>query len=222
MNPGQQRPKVVLSGVTRLEDARFAAARGADYLAFDQDPASPRYVPPGGVREIMSWVMGPEPVGVFTDASPDDVNRTCAEAGFRLARLDGHEPPEACSAVEVPVIKTFRLTHDASAEQLRALLGVYRGAAAFFRLDTTTTSLWGGPGETDRFPKGSLSWRTVRDLAGDFDLVLAGALTAENVAEAAAAMRPYALDLGPSVEEAPGMMDFDRLGAFFDALPAPA
>jgi phosphoribosylanthranilate isomerase len=122
--------------------------------------------------------------------------------------------------VAVPVVKTFRVHHDASAEQLRALMEGYRSAAAFVRLDTTATSLWGGPGETDRFPKESLSWRTVRDLARDFDLFLAGDLAAGNVAEAAAAMRPYALDLGPSVEEVPGVMDFDRLGAFFDALRA--
>jgi phosphoribosylanthranilate isomerase len=206
-------PRTKLSGVTRLEDARFAAAMGVDYLGFDQDPASPRYVPPGAVREIMAWVMGPEPVGVFADARPDEVNRICDEAGFRLAQLDGHEPPEACAAVAVPVLKTFRVRHDASAEQLRALLEGYRSAAAFVRLDPTGTSLLGGSGE-------SLSWRTVRDLARDFDLFLAGALTPENVAEALATIRPYAVDVGPTVEEALGVMDFDRLGAFFDAFRA--
>ena len=213
-------PEIKLSGITRLEDARYAAAMGVAYLGFDQDPASPRYVPPEKVREVMGWVMGPEPVGVFTDQPPEEVNRACEAAGFALAQLDGHERPEDCAAVEVPVIKTFRVQHDASAEQLRALIGVYRDAAAFVRLDTTGTSLWGGPGETDRFPKESLSWRTVRALAADFDLFLAGALTGDNVAEAVAQMRPYALDLGPSLEAAPGAMDFDRLGAFFDAFRA--
>ncbi|HLT45895.1 MAG TPA: phosphoribosylanthranilate isomerase [Rubricoccaceae bacterium] len=206
-------PRISLSGITRLEDARFAAAMGADYLAFDQDPASPRYVPPERVREVMAWVMGPEPVGAFTDAPPEEVNRAVEAAGFRLVRLDGHEPPEACAAVAVPVVKTFRVRHDASAEQLRALVEVYRDAAAFVRLDTAGTGLWDGPGE-------SLSWRTVRDLARDFALFLAGDLTAGNVAGAVAAMRPYALDLGPSVEAAPGAMDFDRLDAFFDAFRA--
>jgi phosphoribosylanthranilate isomerase len=206
-------PKIKLSGVTRLEDARFAAAMGADYLAFDQDPSGPRYVPPEHVKAIMAWVTGPEPVGVFAHVPPDEVNRACAEAGFRLAQLDGHEPPEACAAIAVPVLKTFRVRHDASAEQFRALVEPYRGSAAFVRLDPTGTSLFGGPGE-------SLSWRIVRDLARDFDLFLTGALTPENLAEAVATMRPYALDLGPSVEEAPGVMDFDRLGAFFDAFRA--
>ena len=214
--------KLKLSGVTRLEDARYAAAMGVDYLAFDQDPASERYVPPERAREILEWVVGPAPVGVFTDASPDAVNRTCAEVGFRFAQLDGHEPPAACDAVVVPVIKTIRVSHDASAEQLGALVAPYSRAAALVRLDTTPTSLWGGPGETDGFPKESLSWRTVRALAADLDLVLAGDITGANVAQTLATMQPYALDLGPSIEAEPGVMDFDRLGAFFDAFRAAA
>lgn len=206
-------PKIKLSGITRLEDARYAAAMGVSYLGFDQDPSSPRFIPPERVKEIMAWVMGPEPVGVFTDGSADEVNRACETAGFRLAQLDGHEPPEVCAAVTVPVVKTFQVQHDASAEQLRSLMAVYVEEAAYVRLDTTRTSLWGGPGE-------SLSWRIVRALATDFDLFLAGDLTADHVAEVVGAMRPFALDLGPSLEEAPGVMDFDRLGAFFDAYRA--
>ena len=206
-------PRIYLSGLTRLEDARFASAMGADYLAFDQNETSPRYAAPEQVRAIMAWVTGPEPVGVFEDAAPEDVNWACAEAGFRLARLDGHEPPEACAAVAVPVIKTVRLRHDASFEQFHALLAPYRGAAAAVRLDVTGTSLFGDGAE-------SASWRLIRDLARSFDLVLAGALTPSNVAEALALIRPSAIDVGPTVEEAPGVMDFDRLGAFFDAVRA--
>ncbi|MDX1418643.1 MAG: phosphoribosylanthranilate isomerase [Rubricoccaceae bacterium] len=208
-------PKIKLSGITRLEDARYASAMGAAYLGFDQDPESPRYVSPEQVREIMEWVKGPEPVGVFTDEAPETINRACETAGFRLAQLDGHEPPEVCGAVAMPVVKTVRVQHDASAEQLRSLTAVYAGVAPFTRLDTSRTSLWGGPGE-------SLSWRIVRALAADTDLFLAGDLTPDHVAEAVAAMRPYALDVGPSLEEAPGVMDFDRLGTFFDAFRAAA
>ncbi len=204
---------IKLSGLTRLEDARYASAVGADFLAFDQDPASPRYVEPRTAKEIIEWVVGPEPVGVFVDEPAEAVNARCAEAGFRLAQLDGHEPPEVCAAVAVPVIKTLRVRHDASAEQLRALLAPYRDAVDFVRLDAHGTSLLGGTGE-------SVNWRIVRELAAEFDLFLAGAITAENVAEAVEAMRPYAVDVGASVEEAPGVMDFDQLGAFIDAFRA--
>ncbi len=205
-------PRVKICGLTRLEDARYCAAVGADYLGFVQHPASPRYVRPAAAREIIGWVTGPEPVGVFVDREADEVVAACREAGFRLAQLHGHEPPEACAAVEaagIPVIKSFRVQHDASAEQLRALMEPYAGVARFVLLDTFHTSLWGGTGE-------SFNWRLARELAADRPLFLAGGISAANVAEAVR-MRPYALDLSSSLEENPGVKDFDKLAAFFDA-----
>ncbi|MFN3597185.1 MAG: phosphoribosylanthranilate isomerase [Rubricoccaceae bacterium] len=204
--------RVKICGITRLEDARYCAAAGADFLGFVQYDESPRYVAPPVAREIIDWVVGPEPVGVFVNASADDVNRACEAAGFRLAQLHGHEPPEVCAAIEVPVIKAVRVVNDASAEQIRALVAPYRDVADFVLLDTHHTSLWGGTGE-------SFNWRLARDLASDVDLFLAGGIGAGNVAEALR-MRPYAVDLSSSVEAAPGVKDFDKLGAFFDALRA--
>lgn len=216
-SPSQPRPPLsaprIKLGVARLEDARYAAAVGADYLGFEQDAADPRYVPPAVAREIVEWTVGPEPVGVFEDREAEEIIATCREAGFRLAQLDGHEPPEACAEIEAAgfaVIKSFRVQHDASSEQLRWLIEPYLDVARFIRLDTFSTSLWGGAGE-------SFNWRLARELAGDGDLFLAGDISSADVAEAVR-MRPFALDLSASLEEAPGVLDFDRLGAFFDAL----
>ncbi len=208
-------PRLQISGLTRLEDARYCAAMGADFLGFVQDPASPRYVPPGQAREIGEWVVGPEPVGIFGDATADEVVAACAAGGFRMARLDGMADPEACAAVEaagIPVVKTFPVRHDASAEQLRALLAPYAGHARYVRLDTEATSLWGADGE-------SVSWRLVAALRDEADVFLAGTVTPESLPEALR-MRPVALDVSTTVEEAPGVLDFDRLGAFFDAFHA--
>lgn len=205
--------KVKISGITRLDDARFCAAAGADFLGFVQHEASPRYVRPDVAREIVDWIAGPTPVGVFVDASADDVNATCARAGFRMAQLDGHEPPEVCAAIDVPIIKAVRVAHDASAEHVRAMVEPYLGVVDFVLLDTFHTSLLGGTGE-------SFNWRVARDLGAEVDLFLAGGISAANVAEAVATMRPYAVDLSSSVESAPGVLDLDTLAAFFDAVEA--
>ena len=205
--------KVKICGLTRLDDARFCAAAGADFLGFIQHEASPRYAEPALVREILAWVAGPVPVGVFVDASADDVNRRCAEVGFGMAQLHGHESPETCEAVEVPVVKAIHVQHDASAEQVHVLAAPYLGVVDFLLLDTHHTSLWGGTGE-------SFNWRVARGLAQEADLFLAGGVTAANVAEAVATMRPYAVDLSSSVESAPGVKDLDKLAAFFEAVRA--
>jgi phosphoribosylanthranilate isomerase len=205
------RTRVKICGVTLLEDARYCAGAGADYLGFVQHESSPRYVTPEIAAEIIGWLAGPEPVGVFEDAAPEHVNDICRRAGFRLAQLDGHETPEDCAAIEVPVLKTFRVRHDASTEQLRALMAPYHNAATYFRLDTSETSLWGGPGE-------SFNWRVARELAAEFPLFLSGALTAASVAQAIETMRPFAVDASASLEERPGVKDFDLLADFFEAV----
>lgn len=205
--------KVKICGITRLHDARFCAAAGADFLGFVQHEASPRFVRPDVAREIVDWIAGPTPVGVFVDADAETVNAMCERAGFRMAQLHGHEPPEVCDAVQVPVIKAIHVQHDASAEQVRALVVPYLDVVDFVLLDTHHTSLWGGTGE-------SFNWRVARELAGEVDLFLAGGISADNVAEAIQTMRPYAVDLSSSVESAPGEKDLDKLAAFFDALPA--
>jgi phosphoribosylanthranilate isomerase len=202
--------KVKICGITNLEDARYCAGAGADYLGFIQHPESPRYIAPADAKAIIEWLYGSEPVGVFVNADAETINSTCAEAGFALAQLHGHEPPEVAEAVEVPVIKAFRVQHDASSEQIRALMEDYRGVADYFLLDTHHTSLWGGTGE-------SFNWRVARELAADFPLFLAGGISAANVAEAVATMKPYAVDLSSSVEAEPGLKDFDKLADFFDA-----
>ncbi len=206
-------PLVKICGITRLEDARYCAGAGADFLGFVQHPASPRFIAPEKVRPIAEWLYGPAPVGVFVDASLEEMRAAIGAAGFTWAQLHGSEPPDVCAALGVPVIKAFRVMHDASAEQLYELMAPYRDAARFFLLDTYHTNLLGGTGET-------FNWRLARELSAEFPLFLSGGLGPDNVGLALDTVRPLGIDLSSSVESAPGVKDFDKLGAFFDAFHA--
>ncbi len=62
-------------------------------------------------------------------------------------------------------------------------------------------------------------WRRASQVEGR--VVLAGGLTAENVAAAAEAVRPWAVDASRSLEAAPGVKDHARVRAFVDAVRAP-
>ena len=216
IDPKDDRVRVKVCGITRLEDARFCAANGADYLGFIQLPDSPRYIDPRNAKEIMEWAVGPEPVGVFVNREAQDVIDTCEAGGFTHAQMHGHETPEACAAVReagLRVVKTVQVVSDAAAEQILAIAEPYREPADFILLDTHHTSLWGGTGE-------SFNWRLARQVAREFPLFLAGGINDTNVAEAIDTMRPYAVDLASSVEESPGVKDFDKMAAFFDAFHA--
>ncbi len=202
-------PKLKICGITTLEDARYCAGAGADFLGFIQYELSPRYIDPPRAREIIEWVQGPETVGVFVNESTDSVNRIAGEAGFSMVQLHGAETPDQCARIERPVIKAFRVVHDASPEQLRMLMEPYRDVVQYFLLDTFHTSLWGGTGE-------SFNWRLARYLAEDFPVLLAGGIDAGNLTTAVETMRPLGIDVSSSLESSPGVKDLDKLALFFE------
>jgi len=205
--------KLKVCGITELEDARYLAPLGVDYLGFIQHEESPRYAPPALAAEILEWVHGPTPVGVFVNDSADAINAAVDEAGFEMAQLHGEESPAVVEAVDVPVIKAVRVRHDASSDQLRAVFERYHNVADYFLLDTHHSSTWGGTGE-------SFNWRVARDLSSEYPIFLAGGIDADNVERAVMTMRPFAIDLSSSLEDDPGQKSFGKIDAFMDAFRA--
>ncbi|MFB3132491.1 MAG: phosphoribosylanthranilate isomerase [Rhodothermales bacterium] len=204
---------VKICGLTNLEDARFCAGAGVDFLGFIQYPKSPRYVTPEVAAAIIAWVYGPEPVGVFVNEDADTVNRVAEAANFALVQLHGDEPPELCARIERPVIKAFRIPREATVDQMRRQMEPYREHAAYFLLDTHHPTLWGGTGAT-------FDWQQARTLAAAFPILLAGGIRTENVEEAVRSVRPLGVDLSSSLEAYPGKKDLDKMTAFFDVVNA--
>ncbi len=202
--------KLKACGITELEDARYLAGAGANYLGFIQHDESPRYAPPALASDIIQWVHGPKPVGVFVNDGAATINAAVDEAGFELAQLHGEEPPHVVERVDCPVIKAIRVRHDASSGHLRTLFERYEDVTDYFLLDTHNSSVWGGTGE-------SFNWRMARELAQDYPVFLAGGIDADNVGRAIDTMRPFAIDLSSSLETAPGQKSFEKIDTFMDA-----
>lgn len=77
-------------------------------------------------------------------------------------------------------------------------------------MDAYHPALRGGVGQTG-------DWSLAATLAGQHRLLLAGGLTADNVAEAIAQVRPWGVDVASGVEAAPGRKDHGRVWAFVAA-----
>ena len=202
--------KLNICGITRLADARYCAAAGADYLGFIQHPDSPRYITPAAARDIIDWVYGPQAVGVFVDLTADEVNAAVEEAGFALAQLHGEEPPELCEEVSVPVVKAFRIGAGTTPEDVANFFERYRGAADYFLLDSRADGVHGGSGTT-------FDWSIAADAAGEHRTFVAGGLSASNVAAAVDAISPFAVDVSSSIEASPGIKEFEKIDAFLEA-----
>ena len=205
-----KRPRLKICGITRLEDARFCAAAGADLLGFIQHRDSPRYIDPDRIAEIVEWVYGPQTVGVFVNESASVVNEIVQRCGLSYAQLHGDETPEYCREIEVPVIKAFHVRQETQPQGLARDVGAFVGAATYALLDTHSDDVRGGSGRV-------FDWNLLGDLKLDLPFFLAGGISRENVSDAVQAVRPFGVDVSSSLERAPGIKDFDLLTQFFDA-----
>jgi phosphoribosylanthranilate isomerase len=200
--------RVKICGVTRWEDARFAAELGAAALGFNFYPPSPRYIEPRRaaeiVRQLPPFVVS---VGVFADEGNEGhVAAVAREAGVIAVQLRGPKLPATDGVLAgYPVILAVAVGEGFKPEELGRL------KASAFLLDAFDANLLGGTGKT-------FDWRLARDAKRYGTIILAGGLTPENVGQAIREVRPFAVDVASGVESAPGVKDRAKLRAFFAAV----
>lgn len=198
--------RVKICGITRAQDARLAARLGAAAVGFNFWNGSPRRIAPARARRI-GELLPPSVtrVGVFVDAALPEILRIVREARLDAVQLHGDEPRALAQALPVPVVRAFRRRGPESAPEL---LG-YPCAAVL--LDASVPAAYGGTGQL-------CDWEVAARVARARRLILAGGLGPHNLAQAVAAVRPYAVDLNSGVERAPGEKDPGKLRAAFAAL----
>jgi phosphoribosylanthranilate isomerase len=194
--------RVKICGITNVEDARHAAACGADALGFVFYAQSPRCLSPETAREIIAE-LPPfiTTVGLFVNETPERIRQIAGFCGLDILQLHGDEPPQQCLFPPYRVVKALRVKDAASL----ARRGEY--AVAALLLDAWVAGVYGGTGQ-------AFDWKLAAQVACEQPVILAGGLTAENVAEAVRAVRPYAVDVSSGVEAAPGKKDPQKVAEF--------
>src|SRR5437868_7730406 len=103
--------KVKICGLTRVEDALFAAECGADFLGMIFVAGSPRCIDVERAREIANAVRGrAKLVGVFRDAPTENVREIAEQVGLDFVQLHGSESDDDIVTIGVPVIKAINFT----------------------------------------------------------------------------------------------------------------
>ena len=204
--------KIKFCGITRLDDAELAVSAGAWAIGLIFWPRSPRRCDPGAAVDIAAAVKRrAEVVGVFVNATLDHVAQTADGVGLTMIQLHGEEGPaycgEAARRTGCKVIKAARVRGRADVQALVPFHTDYH------LLDSYTAEVPGGTGET-------FSWEMARAHRGRIPVILSGGLTPDNVADAIAAVQPYAVDVASGVELSPGRKDPEKLAAFAAAVRA--
>jgi len=191
---------VKICGISRAEDAVTAAEAGADFVGLIF-AASRRRVSEAQARGVVAALTDTEPrprtVGVFVNEDITEINRLADACGLDMVQLSGDEPWDNCRQIERPVFKVVHVTPATTSREILTELekGHMRPGEDSTRLllDTGSTNAYGGTGE-------SFDWSVAAEIARQIPLVLAGGLTPENVAEAVAFVKPWAVDVSSGVE----------------------
>jgi len=190
------RTRVKICGITRVQDASHAAARGADSIGLVFHQASPRIIEIEQALEIRR-ILPPfvSVTALFLDENEDWIAQVVHRLRPDCLQFHGRESPEICAAWDIPYIKAIPMGSTQNAVEYAAKFGSAQG----FLLDSNVAGRLGGSGDT-------FDWSLI-PADFDFPLLLAGGINAENVAAAIARIRPWGVDVSSGVETAKGIKD---------------
>jgi len=194
--------RIKICGITSKEDAAMAASFGADAIGINFYKGSRRYVPMSEAVPMVAAVRGKAiPVGVFVNELPEVIEEVCRRLRIEVVQLSGHEPPAVAQRLSFQRIKAV---HVRDGSELAAY-GSYPCEA--FLLDAAVKGEFGGTGK-------ALDWGKIGGIRPGKPWILAGGLTAGNVAAAIRASRPDAVDVASGVEIIPGKKDPMKVKVF--------
>jgi phosphoribosylanthranilate isomerase len=194
-------PIFKICGITRRTDALFAVREGATAIGMVFWPKSPRRVGTTVAAEIVAALPADVlTVGVFVNATIDEIRGVVNATGIRVVQLHGDEPPTYVDALGRPIFRSTTLDN---------VDGVRRNwpQDTTLLLDKADPIRRGGTGEV-------VDWSRAAHVARERRILLAGGLTAENIEEAIATVRPYGVDVSSGVEASPGVKDLEKVSQF--------
>lgn len=209
------RTRIKLCGFTRKEDVRAAVAAGADALGMIFFAKSQRAVTISQARALREEVPAfVNVVALFVNPEPDYVEEVIAKVSPDLLQFHGNESPADCERYGRRYIRAFRVGSPDLETREEVLAECRRYSSASAWLFDSYSAAYGGSGHGfDHSLLGSVI--TAPDAR---PMVLAGGLSADNVADGIRRLRPFAVDVSSGIEEAPGVKSADKIEQFVQAV----
>lgn len=197
--------QIKICGLTSVADAEAALALGVEAIGINLWSGSKRRCDPEVARAIArSAEARARTVAILVDPDPDEIARA-RDLGIDWIQLHGDEAGDLVRAALPRAYKAIRASGE---EGYRAALSA---PGIELMLDASVAGQRGGTGTL-------ADWSLAARIARARPLWLAGGLTADNVADAIAKVRPLGVDVASGVEIAPGVKDPAKLGCFVRAV----
>ena len=195
-----------ICGLRATAHVETAAKAGADFIGLVFAPSRRRVTIAEAAPLVRAAQGGPQVVGLFVNATAEEINRVADRLDLDMVQLSGDEPATIATAIERPLIKALR--GDGSSNEA-AWLAFAEHHSVPVLFDAHVPGSYGGTGV-------QADWQRAAELARCLPLILAGGLNPVNVAEAIARVRPFGVDVSSGVE-IDGTKDSATIEAFIAA-----
>lgn len=181
-----------------------------DWMGFIFFPRSPRHV-----SEVPTYLPKDcKRVGVFVNATTEDIANRIHTFGFHLVQLHGNETPEYLSSLRKAIgndVKIIKMIQIASVEDL-AKTHSYEGLVDYFLFETKCQG-YGGSGQ-------QFDWNILWHYTGKTPFLITGGIGAEDAEKVKAFHHPQfvGIDLNSRFETAPALKDVARIQNFIQII----
>ncbi len=213
------RVRVKVCGMTSPEQVQQLDDMGIEFTGFIFYPRSPRFVHRHMTAEEIKKIRGRiNKVGVFVNATAEEVLRTVDKCGLYLVQLHGDESPKVCEKIAdyITVVKAFRLAED---ENILWKIKDYQDVVDMFLFDTEGAG-YGGTGK-------KFNWELLKGLNIGKPFFLSGGITPADAEALKIFQREpvakdlFAVDINSKFEVVPGVKDIEKIGKFVKELSEP-
>ena len=212
-------PRIKVCGMTRLDQMHQLGDMGVQFAGMIFYHKSPRFV----MRhlkghEVKKAKLKVFKIGVFVNASYDEVMNHVDNFGLDMVQLHGDETPFFCLKLSnyISVIKAFRITDDCEVEWKTRN---YTADTDMFMFDTDGAG-YGGTGK-------KFNWSKLKGVNINKPFFLSGGIEPTDGESIKEFMRQpvakdlFAIDINSKFEISPGVKDMDKVRGFVKSLSAP-
>jgi phosphoribosylanthranilate isomerase len=205
--------RIKVCGMTNAEQVLQLDEMGVEFAGFIFYPKSPRYVyrfmPKAEIKKIKGKNINK--VGVFVNATIDEVLEAVDDCGLYIVQLHGDETPKYCEKIAnyVTVVKAFRLRED---DNVLWKVKDYTDIADMFLFDTEGAG-YGGTGK-------KFDWNVLKGLNIGKPFFLSGGIGPDDVeklrdfSQEPVAKDLFSIDVNSHFEISPGIKNMDALEKF--------
>jgi len=203
--------RVKVCGMTLPEQLEQLGVMGVTFAGFIFYPKSPRYVFKSLTTTQIRKENGINKVGVFVNASIEEVLHMVDECRLHMVQLHGDETPKYCEKIAdyVSVVKAFRISES---DNIEWMIKPYMDVCDMFMFDTMGAG-YGGTGK-------KFNWNMLKDASIGKPFFLSGGIEPgdeeqlKEFANLPIGKALFSVDINSKFEVSPGIKDMAKVKEF--------